>query len=137
MVMIRKILALTLPLVLAATLYGPSKAAAADRFAVIGVENTTHVNVNLQHRWGEGQWANDVLPPGGKKWYWHEFTVANQDTNPPFHVRFDSDLSPGKFEERYHLLAYRAPDHQWEFAHKYVFRYDRSKNFIELFDERK
>ena len=134
--MIRKIVAAALPLIVGLVLWIPREAAAADRFAVIGIENATHVTVRYQHRWGEGGWGEDVLAPGQKKWYWHEFKFANEDKNPPFHMKFDSDLSPGQFWEKYHLIAYRAPDHSWDFSHKYIFKYDRSKNFIDLFDEK-
>jgi len=41
---------------------------AANRFAVVGVHNATHVTIRLQHKWGDGSWAADVLPPGGRKW---------------------------------------------------------------------
>ena len=134
--MIRKLLASALLLMLGLTFWAPGDAVAADRFAVIGIENSTHVNVRYQHRWGEGNWGNDALAPGERKWYWHEFKFANEDKNPPFHMRFDSDLSPGTFVEKYHLIGYSAPDHNWDMAHKYIFKYDRSKNFVDLFDER-
>ena len=42
---------------------------AANRFAVVGVENGTHVAIRMQHKWGDGQWATDVLQPGGKMAY--------------------------------------------------------------------
>ena len=133
--MIRKILTPTFLLILGLALLEPRDAAATDRFAVIGIENATHVTIRYQHRWGNGGWSNDVLAPGQKRLHSHEFKFANEDKNPPFHVKFDSDLTPGKFWEKYHLKANAGPDHAWNFAHKYIFQYDRSKNFIDLFDE--
>ena len=111
---------------------------AADRFGVIGVENSTKVVIRLQHRWGtSGAWASDTLPPGERKWYWWTFTKPNEDKTPQFQVRFDSDLSPGQFVENYDLTAYQAPAHEWVNAHKYIFRYDGGGKFIELYDEKK
>jgi hypothetical protein len=136
MIRIGKMVASTLLLMLGLVLWAPGDAAATERFAVIGIENSTHVTVRYQHRWGDKAWSNDVLSPGQKKVHAHEFSSPNEDRNPPFHVRFDSDLSPGQFVEKYHLRAFAAPDHSWDFAHKYIFQYDRSKNFIDLFDER-
>jgi hypothetical protein len=129
--------ALAGPLAVTSILFVAPPAEAADRFAVIGVENSTNVTVRMDHRWGEGQWATDVLSPGTRRWFSWEFSVQNQDQNPPFHVRFDSDLSPGKFEERYHLMAFRAPVNDWPHAHKYIFRFDGNQRFIELYDEKK
>ena len=81
---------------------------AADRFGVVGIENTTHVTVRFQHRWGDRSWNEDVLAPGAKKWFAWEFSHAGEDMTPTFHVKFDSDLSPGKFFESYRLQAYQA-----------------------------
>jgi hypothetical protein len=131
----RTMLATTLSL--AAVLCGTPRAEAADRFGVIGVENATHVTIRLNHRWGNAQWGSDVLTPNEKKWYWWTFSHANEDKTPQFQVRFDSDLSPGTFYEKYDLQAYQAPAHEWDNAHKYIFRYDGNKKFIELYDEKK
>jgi hypothetical protein len=122
---------------LSALSWSATQSHAADRFGVVGVENTTHVTVRFQHKWGDSAWNEDVLPPGQKKWFAWEFSRAGQDVTPTFHVKFDSDLSPGKFFEGYHLVAYQAPDRGWDFAHKYSFQYDRTRNFIDLFDEKK
>ncbi len=132
----RMIVALAALVVLATVLCTPPKADAADRFAVVGIENATHVTIRLQHKWGDEQWKMDVIAPGNRKWYWWTYSRPNEDRSPPFHVRFDSDLSPGQFVENYNLKKRAAPDHTWNFAEKYIFRYDRSKNFIELYPER-
>jgi hypothetical protein len=132
----RTMLALAVPLALATTLGVSPKAEAADRFGVVGIENATHVTIRLQHRWGDGPWSTDVMSPGARKWYWSEYHVANQDRSPPFHVRFDSDLSPGTFYEKYDLRKNRAPDHDWNYAHKYTFKYNGNRSFIELYEER-
>ena len=113
-------------------------AVAADRFGVIGVENGTKVVIRMQHRWGNGEWQSDVLGPGQRKWFWWEFKRANENQTPRFHVKFDSDLSPGHFWENYDLKAYQAPDHEWVNAHKYIFKYDgNARKFIELYDEKR
>jgi hypothetical protein len=111
--------------------------AAANRFAVVGVENGTHVTIRLQHKWGDGNWRTDVLRPGGRKWFWHEYSRANENHSPAFRVRFDSDLNPGEvFHINYALKKNAAPAHEWENANKYIFRYDGNRNYIDLFDAR-
>lgn len=106
---------------------------AANRFAVVGVENGTHVAIRMQHKWGDGQWATDVLQPGGKKWFWQTYEHANDNRSPRFHVQFDSDLSPGRvFNIPYELKKNAAPAHEWENAHRYIFRYDGNTNYIDL-----
>lgn len=132
-----RILALATTLALAATLCNTPRAEAVDRFGVVGIENATQVTIRLNHRWGDAQWTLDVLAPGQRKWYWWTFSRPNEDRTPPFHVQFDSDLSPGKFVEKYDLRPYQASAHEWENAHKYIFRYDSGKKFIELYDEKK
>ena len=125
-----------LQLAVVAATFVPLRSEAADRFGVVGVDNSTRVTIRLQHRWGDGQWASETLPPGTHKWYWWEYTTANEDKSPPFHVRFDSDLSPGRFVEKYDLKKNRAPAHEWHFAHKYTFKYDGNEKFVELFEDR-
>lgn len=110
---------------------------AANRFAVVGIENGTHVTIRLQHKWGDGAWRSDVVRPGGRKWFWHEYDRANENRSPRFHVRFDSDLNPGEvFTINYDLKKNAAPAHEWENAHKYVFRYDGHRKYIDLLDMR-
>jgi hypothetical protein len=106
---------------------------AANRFAVVGVENGTHVAIRMQHKWGDGPWASDVLQPGGRKWFWHTYDRPNEDRSPTFRVQFDSDLSPGKvFNIPYELKKNAAPAHEWENARRYIFRYDGGTKFIDL-----
>ena len=135
--MLRKTaLTLAIPLTLAATLCGSRTAEAADRFGVVGIENKTRVPIRLQHRWGDGEWRVDLLGPGTRKWYWWEYQAANENRSPPFHVKFDSDLSPGQFFEKYDLKKRAAPAHDWDFAHKYVFKYNGNTSFVDLYDQR-
>ena len=110
---------------------------AANRFAVVGVENGTHVTIRMEHKWGDGSWKLDVLPPGGRKWLWHTYDNPNENRSPRFHLRFDSDLQPGKrFDINYDLKKRAAPAHDWEDAHKYVFRFDGNRNYIDLYEKR-
>jgi hypothetical protein len=135
--MIRRMIpALAARLAIAAALFGAIEAAAVDRFAVVGIENGTQVTIRLEHKWGNAPWSLDVLGPGQRKLFWHTFATANEDRSPPFNVRFDSDLSAGKFEEGYHLTLYGAPAHEWDNAHKYVFKYDAGRKFVELYDQK-
>src|SRR5687767_829363 len=69
---------------------------AANRFAVVGVENGTHVTIRMYHKWGNGEWKTDVIRPGGRKWFWQTYDHANENRSSKFHVKFDSDLQPGK-----------------------------------------
>jgi hypothetical protein len=109
---------------------------AANRFAVVGVENGTHVTIRMHHKWGNGPWSVDVLQPGGRKWFWQTYDFANENRSSPFHVQFDSDLQPGKmFSINYDLKKNAAPAHEWENARKYVFRFDGNRNFIDLYQQ--
>jgi hypothetical protein len=129
------LMALIAPVAIAAGMFAPSKAEAAERYAVVGIENTTKNTINLQHKWGDGKWHTDVLKPGEKKWYWWTYEFANEDKSPPFHVRFDSDLKPGEvFEIGYHLKKNAAPAPDWKYAHKYIFKYDGDRKYIDLYE---
>ena len=75
------------------------------------------------------------LKPGEKKWFWWTYDFANEDKSPPFHVRFDSDLKPGEvFEIGYHLKKNAAPAPDWKYAHKYIFKYDGDRKYIDLYE---
>jgi hypothetical protein len=112
----------------------PDGAEASNRFAVVGLENGTHVTIRVQHKWGDGQWKEDVVPPGGRKWFWWTYAHANDNTSPKFHVKFDSDLHPGKiFTINYDLKKNAAPAHEWENARQYVFKYDGTRDYIDLY----
>jgi ABC-type amino acid transport substrate-binding protein len=64
----------------------------------------------LQHKWGDGERKRDVVPPGGRKWFWWTYAHANNNHSPKFHVQFDSDLHPGKvFTINYDLKKNAAP----------------------------
>jgi len=109
---------------------------AATRFAVVGVENGTHVTIRMHHKWGDGAWAVDVLQPGGRKWFWQTYDYANENHSSRFHVQFDSDLNPGKlFSINYDLKKNAAPAHEWENARQYIFRYDGNRNYIDLYQK--
>jgi hypothetical protein len=124
-------------MVLVATGFTANIADAANRFAVVGVENATHVTIRVQHKWGDGEWKTDVIRPGQRKWFWWTYRHANDNHSPRFNVKFDSDLQPGKvFTINYHLKKNAAPAHDWEDAHQYVFRYDGNRNYIDLYDKR-
>ena len=130
-------LGLLVTLALAATPLIPATAEAASRYAVVGVENTTHVTIRMQHRWGDGDWRTDVLTPGERKWFWWTYGHANENSSPRFHVRFDSDLHPGQiFTIDYDLRKNAAPVPEWAYAHQYAFRYDGNRNYIDLYDRR-
>lgn len=131
------LLALGAPLAVAAALLTPTNADAANRFAVVGIENTTQHTIRLSHKWGDGEWHTDVLKPGERKRYWHTYAFANENKSPRFHVRFDSDLTPGRlFTINYDLKKNAAPAHDWADAHKYAFTYDGNRTFIDLIEKK-
>ena len=124
-------------LALTATALSPAPASAADRYAVISVDNaTSNATVGLSYRWGDAGWASVRLSPGHRRHFCWRFNYANEDQNPPFHIRFDSDVRPGQYIERYHLGAFRAPDCGYQYGHKYVFRYEVQNHYVELYDAR-
>ena len=132
----RMIAALAALVVLATVFCTPPKAYATNRFAVVGIENATHVTIHIQYKWGGKPWKKDVIAPGHRKYYWWTYSRPNENKSPRFRVWFDSDLSGRRFIETYNLKKRAAPDHTWNFAEKYIFRYDRSKNFIELYHKK-
>jgi len=110
---------------------------ATNRFAVVGVENGTQVTIRLQHKWGDGAWRTDVLQPGQRKWFWQQYDEPNENRSPKFFVRFDSDLNPGEvFNINYALKKNAQPAHEWANAHKYIFKYDGSRKYIDLLENR-
>src|SRR5262245_6367955 len=108
---------------------------AANRFAVVGVENATDVTIRMEHKWGDGPWRRDVIAPGARKWFWETYDYANENHSRNFHVRFDSDLTPGQFTIRHDLKKNAAPAHEWENARKYAFRYDGNRKYIDLYQQ--
>ena len=131
------LLALVAPVAMATTLFSSGSATAAERYGVVGIENTTQLTIRVQHKWGDGPWKTDVLKPGEKTWFWWTYTKPNEDKSPRFHVRFDSDLHKGKvFEIDYDLKKNAAPAPDWEYAHKYVFKYDGDRNYIDLYEKK-
>jgi hypothetical protein len=122
-------------LALAVTALSPSQATAADRYAVISVENATrNATVGLSYRWGDGSWSRVRLRPGYRQHFCWRFSRPNENRNPPFHIRFDADVRPGHYTERYHLGAYRSPDCGFQYGHRYVFRYEVANRYVELYD---
>jgi hypothetical protein len=131
----RAFVAMVALMVLVASGFTANTAEAANRYAVVGVENATHVTIRLQHKWGDsGTWTMDAVQPGGKKWFWWTYKAANDNHSPKFHVKFDSDLQPGNvFPINYDLKKNAAPAHEWDNASQYVFKYDGNRNYIDLY----
>jgi len=112
-----------------------SVATAADRYAVIAVENTlTNVTIGMTFAWGDSAWQKRSLRPGEKHQFCHEFARPNEDKNPPFHIKFDSSIAPGVYVEGYHLFAKAAPACEFDRGHQYKFRYEVKGKFVELYD---
>jgi hypothetical protein len=112
-----------------------SGATAADRYAVIAVENTlSDVTIGMTFAWGDAGWEKRSLKPGEKHQFCHEFAHPNEDKNPPFHIKFDSSVAPGVYVEGYHLTAKAAPACEFDRGHQYKFRYEVKGKFVELYD---
>ena len=112
-----------------------SVATAADRYAVIAVENTlSDATIGMSFAWGDAAWQKRSLRPGEKHQFCHEFAVPNENKNPPFHIKFDSSIAPGKYVEGYHLQARAAPACEFARGHQYKFRYEVKGKFVELYD---
>ncbi len=128
------LLALAAPIALAATLFSPNTAEAANRFAVTGIENKSTHTVIYSVKWGDGAWHKVTLKPGERWLHWHTYAKANENKSPSLTIRFDSEFDPNMkpFFIEYALKRSAAPAHDWEDAHKYVFRNDGNKYFIDL-----
>jgi hypothetical protein len=112
-----------------------SVATAADRYAVIAVENTlSDATIGMSFVWGDGTWHKRSLRPGEKHQFCHQFAFPNENKNPPFHIKFDSSIAPGVYVESYHLKARAAPDCEFDRGHQYKFRYEVKGKFVELYD---
>ncbi len=51
-----------------------------------------------------------------------------------FHIKFDFDLRPGQYTERYNLIANAAPECDYQHEPNYVFRYEAKGNYVELYE---
>jgi len=112
-----------------------SAATAADRYAVIAVENTlSDATIGMSFVWGDGTWQKRSLRPREKHQFCHQFAVPNENKNPPFHIKFDSSIAPGVYVESYHLKARAAPACEFDRGHQYRFRYEVKGKFVELYD---
>jgi len=132
------LLALAAPIALAATMFSPAKAEAANRFAVTGIENKSTHTVKYQIKWGDGAWHTITLKPGERWLHWHTYSKPNENHSPKLTIRFDSEFDPKQkpFFIEYALKRNAAPAHDWEDAHKYVFRNDGNQFFIDLKEAR-
>ena len=128
------LLALAAPLAVAATMMNPAPAEAADRFAVLGIENKSTHTITYSYKWGNEAWKSITLKPGARQLHWWTYAKVNDDHSPNFTIRFDSEFDPNQkpiFIE-YALKRYAAPAHDWEDAKKYVFRNDGNNLYVDL-----
>jgi hypothetical protein len=132
------LLALAAPLALAATMFSPAKAEAANRFAVTGIENKTQHTVTYQVKWGDGDWKSITLKPGQRWMHWYTYPKVNDNKSPKLTIKFDSEFDPKQkpIVIEYVLKKNAAPAHDWEDAHKYVFVDDGNKYFIDLKEQK-
>lgn len=126
---------LAVALALAITLCSPTKLAAADRFAVIGIANETNAIITMVYRWGTGHEQRHAFQGGARQWFSYKYTRPDEDQSPDFHIRFDADTAQAKYEEGKRLHGFRAPEENYDLGHKYAFRYNGpSKRYIEIYD---
>lgn len=132
------LLALVAPAALAVTLFSPGAAEAANRFAVTGIENKSTHTITYQYKWGADPWHTATLKPGETRLHWWTYDKANENKSPDFRVRFDSEFDPKQkpFFIEYKLKRSAAPAHDWEDAHKYVFKNDGNKFFVDLYEKK-
>lgn len=108
---------------------------AADRFAVISIDNATNATVTVTYRWGTQSKKNHTFTPGQRHWFSYKYDSPSSPSSPDFFISFDSDVRGGKYIEDKRLHGFRAPEENYDLGHKYTFRYDGpSKRYIELYD---
>jgi hypothetical protein len=132
------LLALAAPLALTAAMFSPGTAEAANRFAVTGIENNSTHTITYSYHWGDGAWKTVTLKPGTRELHWWTYSKANENHSPELHVKFDSEFDPQQkpFFITYKLKRSAAPAHDWEDAHKYTFKNDGNKFFVDLYEKK-
>ena len=132
------LLALVAPLALVATAFSADTASAADRFAVTGIENKSTHTIRYQYKWGNGSWQSATLKPGERRLHWYTYPKANENKSPELDIRFDSEFDPKQkpFFITYKVKRNHAPVHDWAYAHKYVFKNDGNKYYVDLYEEK-
>ena len=132
------LMALVAPVAIAAAMFSPAKAEAANRFAVTGIENKSTQTIKYSYKWGNDAWVTATLKPGEQRLHWLTYGTVNENKSPAFRVRFDSEFDPKQkpiFIE-YVLKKNAAPAHDWEDAHKYVFKNDGNQFFVDLYEKK-
>jgi hypothetical protein len=127
---------LAVPLALAAILSITPKVEAADRFAVISVQNETNANITIAYRWADDQTKKThLLAPNAKHWFSYKYPSPDANHSPDFFISFDADTTNQNYSEDKKLHGYRAPEQNFDLGHKYGFRYNGpSKRYIEIYD---
>ena len=116
----------------------PAAVVAADRFAVISIENETNANINVVYRWGNAATKTHHFAPGARHWFSYKYPHPDENKSPDFFIKFDADTTGQAYQEEKKLHGFRAPDQSYELGHKYVFKYNGpSKRFIEIYDRSK
>lgn len=116
-----------------ASTLGWTTAHAADRYGVACVYNRTNVPINFQTKVGDGQWENNILQPGGNRFFWHKYEHQNEDKSPTLLVRFNSDLTQTRYNLEYRLERRAAEGKSCGEGKPYAFEYEpNNRNFIDL-----
>jgi hypothetical protein len=110
------------------------KTEAADRFAILCLNNNTNRIINYKYKWGDGNWKTSRVRPAGRYLHSWKYKRQNQRKSPHFRIRFDSDLSSAKYWQKYNLKRNASPEQSCRSGKNYVFKYDgKSKRYVELY----
>ena len=111
-------------------------AQAANRFALVCIENRTNVTLNYNFKWGvDGKWSSRTLAPNAGRAHSWRYSHPDENRSPGLHVSFDSDLSRRMIKQSYFLKARASPQESdcKAYANEYVFVYDgTAKKYIDL-----
>ena len=93
----RKYLPCFAPLAILAIIFGDQPAQAQTRLGLTCVRNTTRSTINFEYQFGDKPWqATDVRPGYWRTLeYWYDF--PGQNSGPPLRIRFDADMSSGRY----------------------------------------
>jgi hypothetical protein len=93
-----------------------------NRYAVLVIQNPTHLTINYAIRWGYGRWTHCSIEPGMRTTHSFRYTYLDQTSSPKPAVKFDCDLSSGVSDREYELKAYAAPWRSSDLGKKHEFR---------------
>lgn len=91
--------------------------------------------INYQIKWGKDGTYQNMSVAGGTAWrsHYHQYANSSSHVSPDLYIRFDSDMTGGKYFQEYKLARYASEDTDCNTkGKKYRFVKDNSDRFIEL-----